>query len=227
MATLTSPTLDRLILETRIMLNQQDATSSFWSDAELTMYLTDAVNQYFLEIEERCEGQFDVSVPLGVVSGTETVALPSDCFKVKALYANSGSGSYTMLNYVNNLTQSFDSSPSGGGSTYAPSYYFRGNSLVLRPIPGFTQTDALLLEYTQFPERMIWGGDSLTNKISPVFKELLVMYAVEKAKIKEDLTLGGNTSDKASMHLAKIEKKFLDTLGPRSNFPQFVKPFNP
>lgn len=227
MANLQSPALSEILKDARILLNEQTTTNSFWSDPELTTYANDGIKLYFLEVQEHAEGQFDTTADLDIVSGTETVTLPTDCFEVRALYKKRTT-EYDILHYNNNLTGSF-SLQSGGGNpnTYTPSYFFRGNSLVLRPQPDFNETGGLRLEYTRFPDTMITGGDVMTSGISPVFKELIVMYVVWKAKVKEDLVNGGNTADKAYVHLSALVSKFKDTVGGRSKHPTFVKPFNP
>lgn len=224
MATLSSPTLERLIKEVRIFLNQPQKTNSFWTDEELTLYLNDGVRMYFLEVNERSEGQFDVKTTLDLVQGQETVDLPTDCFEVKALYA-SWNSQLRMLAYKNNLTNSLAKQPAGGPDYFEPFYYFRGNSLVLSPTPDFSLTGGLVLEYTAFPEQMIWGGDVMTSKISPVFKELIVMYAVYKAKVKESLVTGTNTAALAQAHLGDLFKAFKEDIGSRSKYPQQTVPY--
>lgn len=226
MLALSAPSLDRLLRETRNLLNQPREENSFWSNEELIGYLNDGTRTYFLDLSERAEGQFDKVTSLDITSGTETVALPSDCYEIRALYKKSGDY-YQILNYENNLTQSYSGVSSSSGNGYAPSYYLRGNNLVLRDVPSSSETAGLKLEYTAFPEVLIWGGDSMVSGISPVFKELVIMYAVYKAKVKEDLNNGGNNSAKAAGHLGDLYKQFKDAVSIRSKYPQFIKPFSP
>lgn len=226
MAQLTSPTLTRLLKEVRLVLRQQNNKNSNWNDDELTVYLNDGVRRYFVEIANQGSGQFDATTDLNIVSGSETVSLPTDCFEVKALYKLQNN-IYQILPYKNNLTESYDTLPTTSSTLYTPYYYFRGNTIVLRPVPNFNETAGLRLEYTLFPESMIWGGDTLTNKISPVFKELIVMYAVYKAKISSDLNNGGDTATKALELLSKLEYQFKETVGDRSKFPKYTIPFIP
>lgn len=226
MATLTLPTLDRLLKETRVFLGQENAANSTWSDAELTMYLNDAFRVYFLEVSERAEGQFDTQTTLDIVSGVEVVDLPSDCFKVKVLWKIANQQDI-ILSYKNNLSYSRDNLPDQNPDTYEPYYYFRGNAIILNPTPSFTQADGLRLEYTQFPEQMIYSGDVISAGFSPVFKEMLVMYAVYKAKVKESLVTGTNTYEAVKEHLTDLYTIFKEDVGLRSKYPQFIKPFIP
>jgi hypothetical protein len=223
-ALLTAPTLQRLILDVRNQLNQPNESNSFWKNPEITSYINDAIQKYFLDVNGVAEGQFDAAVSLDLVANSDTVALPSTCFEVRALYTVQ-SDHKTLLRYHNSLTESIDLAGAGGAEGYSPYYYFRGNSLILRPMPAFNQTGGLYLEYTQFPETLITGQDSMTSGISPVFKELVVMYAVYKCKIKESMTQGGDTYLPAERHLSSLYGTFTQQLAGRSKYPQSIVPF--
>lgn len=226
MATLSPPTLARLIKEARITLNQRDPNNSFWADDELTMYINDAIRQYFVVLNDVAEGQFDVKVALDLVSGQEVVTLPTDLFEIRAVY-HVTNGCNQILKYYNNVSGSYSTGDNSSSEVYTPYYFLRGNDLVLRPAPNFSQVGALSLEYTAMPDTLITGLDTLTSKISPVFKELVVKYCVYQAKIKESSVLGGNTYQAVETHLADLFKIFKETVGGRSKYPQFVVPFNP
>lgn len=226
MGLLTAPTLKDILREARLFLNQPEASNSFWSDEELTRYVNDGIRQYFLVITEVGEGQFDTSTTLDIAQGVETVDLPTDCFEVRAVYTIQANQT-TMLRYYNNLSESYFNTNSASIEVYAPYYYFRGNSLVLRPVPGFTQAAAIKLEYCQFPQTLITGGDTLTNSLSPIFKELVVKYAVYQAKLKESSVQGGNTYAAVERVLQDLFARFKESVASRSKFPQTIRPFNP
>jgi hypothetical protein len=215
-----------LIREARIFLNQLNPSNSFWSDEELTNYANDAIRQYFLIVNDQSEGQFDVVANIDIVAGQEAYNLPSDFFEMRALYYV-GSTQNTMLRYYNNLSESYETQSVNYTDQYAPYYYFRMQEVVLRPIPGFSQAGGLLLEYTQFPQTLITGGDSMTSAISPVFKELVVKYMCYQAKLKESSVQGTDTYSPVEQHLNTLYEKFKITVGGRSKYPQFVKPFSP
>jgi hypothetical protein len=176
-------------------------------------------------VAERAEGQFDKAISLNLVANQETVDLPSDCFEVRALF-KVYSDRNQILQYRNNLTDSYETLNNDGATSYEPFYYFRHNSIVLRPVPNFNETGGLFLEYTAFPETMIWGGDTLTSFVSPIFKEMIVLYAVYKAKTKESLTTGNNTYAPVKAMLDEAYLRFKDTVGYRSKFPQSIKPWD-
>ena len=223
---LASSTLGSYIVAVRDMLNQPNASNSFWSDAEITRYLNEAIRIYFLEITNNDEGFWTKTADLNVVANTETMALPADCFEIKAVYKAIPNG-YVVLPYRNMESESYTTQGGTGSTTYFPSYYFREDSLVLRPVPNFSETAGIRIEYIYFPDMLANAGDTMSDNMLPIFKQLIEMYAVYKAKLKESLTNGTDTSALAKQNFNELYKLFIDTARNRSHYPQFVKPFNP
>lgn len=226
MATLSAPTLQNLLTNVRSLLNQPDSNNSFWRDTELTEWLNEGVRLYFSEVVQMNEGQFNAQTDLNITTDTETVALPSDCFQVKNLYKKVTDG-YEILPYRNNVTESYSTRGGTSSNGYFPAYYFRANNIVLRPIPNFTESSGLRLEYIQFPETMVNGGDTMTAQVSPIFKNVVEMYAVYKAKLKESLVNGINTYGGAEENLGALVKQLRDALSGRSKNPTYIIPFSP
>lgn len=227
MATLTSPTLGRLITNVRNMLGQPNSTNSNWTDLEITEYLNEAGRLYFAEVLKNSEGYFTATTLLTYTQDIETVSLPVDCYEVKALYIQNSQG-WEILQYRNNVTSGFFTNVGAGGpNSYSPEYSFLGNNILLRPVPNATGTNMLRLDYIQFPDQMVNGGDSLTNQISPVFKQLIEVYAVYKAKMKQSLVNGTDLTAIAKGNLSEIYTLFKDTINKRSEFPEYTIPFNP
>lgn len=223
---LSSATLGSYISAVRALLNQPNAANSFWSDAEITAYLNEAIRMYFLEVTNNDEGFWTKTSDLTITSDTETVALPSDCFEVKALYKMVNNG-YVVLPYRNAESDSYTTQGGTGTETFFPSYYFRENSIVLRPVPNFTQAAGLRIEYIYFPDMLQNAGDTMSNNMLPIFRQLIEMYAVYKAKLKESLTNGTDMTGVAQTNLNAIYKLFIDTVQNRSRYPQYIKAFNP
>jgi hypothetical protein len=226
MATLSSPTIEDLIQNVRNMLNQPNATNSFWSDEELTVYLNEGVRRYFAEVVQHAEGQFTALSERDIVDSVQTVTLPSDCFKLKQVWRKV-TGGYEPMHYRNNIMEGVSTEGAGGGSSFRPDYYLRGNTIVLSQMPGFSETGGIRIEYVQFPETMITGGDSLTAQVSPVFKDMIEAYAIYKAKVKESLVNGTNTSAMALQNLNDLFTSFKELIPNRSASPSAIKPFNP
>ena len=226
MATLSSPSLGKLISNVRNMLNQPNPANSFWTDLELTEYLNEAVRMYFAEVIKNAEGHFVTTSDLSIVTDTETVALPADFFQAKALYIQRNNG-WDILPYMPDVTNGFYTSSGQGPSLYTPYYFFRANNIVLRPTPNFTQASVLRLEYVQFPDTMVNGGDTLTNQVSPIFKQLIEMYAVYKAKLKESMVSGVDMVSIPKQNRDELYSQFVQVINKRSQYPEYVRPFNP
>lgn len=230
MAAVVVPTLERIIRDVRIRLNQPKAENSRWSDTELTEYINEALQQMFLTINEACEGQFDkiTSPGLNTTNAVETVVLPTDCFAIRGVWFKQGTIN-RRLEYRQNIMEDYANDASTNGqANYEPYYYLRGNNLVLRPIPGFTSTNGpLVIEYTAYPNVLVYGGDTLDSGISPLFKQLLVAYAVTEAKRKDDLVTNGSSRTAAESHLADLWHNFKHQLLERSKAPQYITPYEP
>lgn len=226
MATLSAPTLTTLLGEVRLLLNQTSATNSNWTDAELTQYINEAIRRYFAEVVQVNEGQFSAQTDLNIVTDTDTISLPADFFKVIRLYKKVSQG-YEILSYRNHFDEGYSTQGGTSSNNYAPYYYFRDNSLVLRPIPNFSETAGLRLEYIQFPEVLVSGSDTMDVGISAAFRDLVVMYAVWKAKLKESLVNGVDTSALAKASVADMYQAFREAMTPRSENPTAIKPFVP
>lgn len=229
MATLSSPTIDELLVDVRYMLGQPDSNNSTWSDEELAQYLNEGVRRYFVEVVTRMESAFVTTTTLNCTQATETISLPSDFFKVKNLFIKINDG-YAILNYRNNLTHGFSTSGDTAGEWYRPSYQLRSSSLVLHPIPNYTSNSgsgSFLLEYVAFPNTLITGGDSLTANVSPVFKDLVETYAAYKAKLRESAVSGVDTYSGLLQNLNDLFTSFKEAITQMSANPTYVQAFNP
>lgn len=228
MPLLSAPTAGELIEEIRSNLNQPDSANSFWSDDEILSYLNRGVRRYFMEVVMYMEGHFTTQVDLDIVSGVDTVACPSDFFKVKALYKKiTASSGYAILHYRNNLTSGYETLGNTSSESYLPYYMIRGQNFVLRPQPNFSEVGGLRLEYVQFPETMLSGGDDLTSEMSPVFRDMLIAYATWQAKLKESLVTGVDVTSLAKDHLNDQYVAFKEVVVSRSANPTAIQPFNP
>lgn len=237
MSAVVAPTLERIIRDSRILLRQQKAENSRFTDSELTGYANDAIQQIFHAVNELSEGQFDkstadvgnVSYPgLNITANLETVSLPSDCFAIRGVWFKQGTMN-RRLEYRQNILMDVDTSGTNTGqTTYEPYYYLRANKLVLRPIPGFTSTDnPITIEYTAYPDVLVYGGDIMTSGISPLFKELIESYVVAKAKLADSLSGGGQGYELANSRMVDLFKQFRHQLSERSKAPQYISPYEP
>lgn len=223
---LSSPTLGRLITKVRRVLRQPNAANSTWSDEELASYINDIIKLVCSEVTSNNEGNFSKFVDLDIVSDQEFVDLPSDFFEVRALYKKVNNY-YEILNYKNDITSSYALNGGTSSTAYLPYYYFRDNDLILRPVPNFSETASLRLEYIYLPEQLLDAKDRMNVSISPLFEELIEMGAVAKAKMSESLVSGVDTSALAQNRFNALYTKFIETVKQRSKYPTFTVPYNP
>jgi hypothetical protein len=217
------------------MLGQPNASNSTWTDYELTEYINEAIRMYFAEVVVHMEGYFTISTDpasggsgnLSYYSTIDTVALPTDCFQVKAVYIQRNQG-WSLLEYRNDVTHGFwTTTGNGDPMVYQPYYMFLGNSLLLRPAPNMNGINALRLDYIQMPDQLINGGDTMTASVSPVFKQLIETYAIFKAKMKQSMVNGTDLTAIPKANLQEIYGNFKNTITPRSAYPIYTDPFNP
>lgn len=223
---LIAPTAASIISAARNLLNQPDSSNSFWSDSELLAYLNEAVRIYFAELSDIDEGEFVTSTTLDIVANQEYVNLPSDFFKIRCLY-KVVTGGFTLLPYRNNLTDGYTTDGGTSPESYFPYYLFRNNQILLRPVPNFSQVGGLKLDYIAMPYTLLDSNDIIDAQISPVFRQVVEMYVVYKAKLKESLVTGVRTHDVAAENLAVLVKQFKDISALRSKAITSIVPFNP
>lgn len=229
MAVLTSPTLQQLITSVRRRLGQPSPVNSQWTDDELAEYINNGITRYFGEVIQNAEGLFNKSTPadLDIVAGQETVTLPSDFFELVRLYRKVGS-EYLIMEYDNSFDQSYTTNgPTSTSSSLR--YSLRGaQTLVLRDVPQFSETGALRLEYVAFPETLVTGGDVMTSNVSPIFRDMIVAWAVYEAKVSESLRgQGVNTYGVAKQHFGELYQQFRDVIQNRSEYPRYIRPWSP
>lgn len=226
MGTLSSPTLQDLVTDVRNRVGQPDENNSTWSDSELRDYLNNGVRKYFGEVVQNAEGLFQSQTDLDVTAGQDTISLPSDFFEVVRLYRKVGD-SYVPMVYNNSFTSGYTTN--GPTSSASLTYRLRGaNTLVLRDVPQYSETNGLRLEYTAFPETMVTGGDAMTANVSPLFKDLIVAWAVYEAKLVESIRgQGVNTYGTAKSHFQELYSQFKDVIRKRSNYPMSTEAWDP
>lgn len=227
MATLSSPTAQDLISSVRRRLGERQASNSRWTDEAIVEYLNNAVSRYFGEVIQNSEGLFQKRTTLSTVAGTATIALPTDFFEIVAVKKKEGDA-YIPLVYDTGREDIDDDASNGGSGFYRPSYYINGTDLVLNPVPSSTEADAFRLEYVHFPDQMVYGGDSLTSEVAPVFKDLIISYAAYEAKVDENVRTNGGAAGglgAAKAHLDLIYSQFREVIRERSHATDFTRPW--
>jgi hypothetical protein len=112
-----------------------------------------------------------------------------------------------------------------GSGQFFPSYRFIGTSIEFNQIPNFSQTDGLRIEGYKVPVEMTLDTDEPNPGFSPIYHQMLVLYAtVSCIEAKEATGMVGDP-EKFRIRLAKLEKQFIDTMNDRAQSRQSVDPF--
>jgi len=160
------------------------------------------------------------------VANSDTIALPSNFFAARIVYKKINNG-YVALPYRNNFTEGYSTQGGTSNDTYFPYYYFDDSNLIIRPTPNSSETGGIRIEYIHWPDQLVNGGDTLAAQFSPIFRSLLVAYAVYKAKLKESLVNGVALHSAAKDDLQIQYDNFRETIRRRSLALQAIIPFNP
>jgi hypothetical protein len=178
---LSPPTLGKLLSSVRSMLNQPLASNSNWTDSQLTLWINQGVQRYFSEVVQNVEGHWTKAAPLNIVSGSETIALPSDFFEVKGIWKVTANGRVP-LPYRNNLSDAVATVDGGSGSeTYFPAYSFIENSIKLNPIPNYSETAGLYAVYKAKLQESLVNG---VNMYGPAQESVAALYSQFENLIK-------------------------------------------
>lgn len=167
-------------------------TNVFWTDDELNDYVNDGYLHYWQwMVNAKHPGTFK-STTLNIVSGTSTIALPSDYLEAR-LVERVFDAALVPMQYQ----PRFDTSKATSGIVatsllgYLPSYDFIGQNLDLNPTPQESVTSGIKLTYIFWPDRLSANGDTPNAAFHSGFHDLLVGWAVIQAKEKEEMVGGG------------------------------------
>jgi hypothetical protein len=94
-------------------------------------------------------------------------------------------------------------------------------------VPNFSESASLRVEYIYFPDVLQQAGDTASANMMPIFRQLIEMYAVYKAKMKESLVNGVDTSALAKANFNELAAQFKAVVQQRSKYPMFVKHWSP
>jgi hypothetical protein len=192
-------------MRTKLRYYLDDVNQQRWSEPiELDYYLNLAYKSYYNElIDEGYKGLLATPSFLDTTGGIETVSLPSDFYKAFRIDKVDGDR-YIPLRYKEN----YENEICRNNNSYYYTYSFRGENLVLNPIPSTTETNSLRLIY--YPEMVDMSDD--TDEPVAGFKESWQEMIPVKAAI---LAKAGREEDDVTgikTILIEISKSYNNTL---------------
>lgn len=136
----------------------QALAEGFISITDIDRWANEALMRYTTMLMQAHEGYFETTKTLNIVSGQEEVSLPTNFSNDKRFLKT------TLLERVlpsSNVPLKFrkrydepNATLGVGGTTYVPTYKFRGNKIILEPTPGFSETGGLLLTFQALHPRL-------------------------------------------------------------------------
>jgi hypothetical protein len=162
----------------RLLLDE--ASAAFWTDDEIDWYINEAYKYYYNYLVHSDYNRLRSTTNLSIVSGTETVALPSGCLSCSMLERVFDTKTipleYKERFEYRNITSGADS------SYYLPTWTVRGSNIVLEPTPTASWTNGLLLHYYPEPSEMSSDSDEPDAGFLSTFHGMLPVKAAIFAK---------------------------------------------
>lgn len=148
-----------------------DTASADLTAVVLNEFLTDARYESYDIITGKWLDYYTTSSSQAVVAGTDSYAVPTDFYKLRAIWISTGTTTYRRL-YSANLDAAAEfTGSSGGDRNYR--YRMQGRNIILMPIPGAAET--LKIYYIPLPSELVSDSDSITFDV-PI--EIKLMLAI-------------------------------------------------
>lgn len=170
-------TLDEMRTEVYARLAE---TSGFFTDAQITQWLNDGVEDICLDIEPLAR-----NATVDVTADTGEYALPCDTINVRwSLYYDTANTNWMRLTETK-YDDLFDIDPNWeeDRSTFPTHFYWRVNIIGLFPIPDTSATAGLRIYYTHLPESM--SADADVTGLDAWLDKAVVLYALWRCKLKD------------------------------------------
>ena len=182
-------TLTEILADMGYYLND---TSSIRYDSTLRTRMANiAYFEYYNDlVKAGHQGLLTTPQSLNLVSGTATVALPSDFFMIYKL-SKVLTSSRKPLNPKTNLERSVLTSGASAGDAYLPDYSVQGSNILLQPVPSESKTGGLYLEYFPIATAMTTGSTTPATGFSAQFHPLIPLKAsilIKATKEDEDVS---------------------------------------
>ncbi len=212
--------MNLLQIRTEALRYLDDDSESFWDATEINSYINAAYDYYYaLAVDENYPGLLSAPAILNIVSGTETVALPSDFFKVKML-ERVFTTKTVACQYIDrldgaNLLTSTDQ------SYYVPTWKIVGANIVLEPTPSASYVGGLKLNYWPVSVAMVADIDTpIAGFRSPWHRMLPIRAAIMAKGGREE-----NDTSQLDRMIAPLEINFMNNLESITASRKFVEPF--
>jgi hypothetical protein len=163
--------LSNLILSTRRLVNETDATNSHFTDSEITDYLNQAVT--FLGTQMEWPEQIDTAT---AVPNQALYQLPADFIELVDVYFNALNPVHLAILERADLGQISPAWQTDPASTPRIAYRYNRNTIGLYPVPDANQTDyTIQIDYIYLPASLVLTTD--VPNLHTAFQMALPFYA--------------------------------------------------
>lgn len=216
--------MNRGTIRTKARRKLDETAAKFWTDDDLNDYIDQGYNFYWQWMVQAQHNLTITTTTLNLVSGTATIALPSDFLEARLVERVTANYTIPLPYYERYNTLNMTS----GYVDNASAVYtcrFLGSSLLLEPTPQITETGGIKLTYFRTPTAL--SSDSDTPEIPSIFHDMLVTYTVIQAKEKEEAE-SNQPADVAPFirTLEKQEQLFKESIERSTTQRVFVQPFS-
>lgn len=169
-----------------------DDGTTFWTTAERQRALNNAYFELYNLGANLSDGMGEeiTASTLSQVSGTATIALPSDFYRLVSIYRTDSSNQDVTYRYIPiHPAKQHEFRRLVSPGSYQLGFYFRGSNIVLVPTPSTSAT--LNIEYVPDPTEMSADSDEPLLPVS--HRELIAYGALVRLKEKEGVEPSGTT----------------------------------
>lgn len=159
----------------RRLLNDEDASTPHWSDADLLALLNECKDHREMHLFEQHEGYGVFRYSDNIVAGQQEYALPEETGKVRTIFiVDSGGARKKVIHQDRQFNGSYEGDDVQAG-VYEFTYSLKDNHVFLYPCPSVSVTGGLQYELEVATERIANDSDKLPDSWPPFAETLLVL----------------------------------------------------
>lgn len=192
----------------RRRLNDEDATTPHWSDADLLSFYNDCKDELELHFDFLNEGWNVFRYNDNLVAGQQEYALPEETGRLLRIFRVESGGERKQVVHQD---RQFDGTYSGDDTqsgTVHFTYSLKDNHVFLYPCPSESITAGLQYELEIATDRIVNDSDKLPDSWHP-FAETLLNIDTAIAALETEATSDGEDGDSSQIRLLRRRRERL------------------
>jgi hypothetical protein len=196
--------------EVRNLLRETVTAESFWTDAELLVYVNQALDMRVMELAEQHEGWVTDAFTANIVANQVEYTLQEGIGRVKRVVMIVPVGDDTIEVPLRRAEHWDDAvykpTVATTDSNVLPTYRLMGNLLMLEPPPTTAVTAGLRCEFELAPDRLTADDSKIAARFPNVMETLLIYDTWDIALGVEDAQ--GNVDEQIKGRLSQFHRKY-------------------